>query len=122
MNSFSHRFAVLLSLGLLSSGCAPESIEDEALDSPPLQTLDGPDGSHGTNGLPSGIFQARRDVIAAFMNVPLLVNGELNPGFTNYLLDADNKKVFEYAVQCALPIGTFAGDIEGAGLMATAAG
>ena len=86
----------------------PDTVDAlDGVDEPTLETRDKP-GSGGTNGLPGGLyFDYERDVIDAAKR-RLIIPGttEIVPeiGY-NMLQVVDGRRVFEYAVACAVPDG-----------------
>src|SRR5439155_394469 len=102
-----------------------DSIDDGALTSPPpLRPLDGVSGTGIKNGLKPSTFMPLRGQLLPLLNLPLSVNGQLNPEIKSSSLlmgGPDGDKVLTYAVECALPGGTTVDKYVGAGMMATTA-
>lgn len=121
MKSFCHRAATVASLGLLSSGCAMASLEDELPTAPPLSAMEGPDGHGILNGLKPSIYQPLRGDLDHLMTMRLPPSMTLlsDPVFGDFLSTANGQKVFTYAIGCALPQGVSAGSFFGRGVMAT---
>lgn len=122
MKVFSHRIVVLVGLGLFAAGCNAESREEKTPAPPPLSPLDGPDGSHGTNGLNPRIYHQRWSELDALLQEPLTSGDTLSrdPRFTSFLATDDGRKLFGYAVGCALGADQNVQAFRGAGLIGTA--
>lgn len=119
MKSFTHSIAALAGLICLTSGCAGESIEAGADDAPALSPLDVITGHSGSNGLPPIYYHPRRYALDSLFQLPLTVNGALNPDsrFTNFIATPEGNMVFAHAVGCALAAGKSAGPFVGEGFM-----
>ena len=119
MNLFNHRIAVLVGLGILSAGCAPESSDEETIAPPTLRPLDGSTGHGGLNGLLPADYIPRIAAIDTLFQMPLTVNGALNPDplFTSFISSTGGAAVFKHAVGCALPVTKSAGAFVGEGFM-----
>jgi hypothetical protein len=122
MKTFFHRSAAIVSLGLLSSGCIVDSLDEELSGAPPLSALDGPSGNTGSNGLPPEPYLLRRYQLDQLMQQALPTNMWLNPLTSAFLSTQEGEQVFGYAVECALSARQTVSTFRGASLMATAGG
>ena len=121
MKSFCYRMVTVAGLGLFSSGCAVDALEDELPTAPRLSAMDGPDGRIYMNGLHPRVYQTTRGALDQLMNTALPHQGMagVNPHFDALLDINEGSKVLNYAIECALPALQEYGDFTGAGIMTT---
>ncbi|MGK3994396.1 hypothetical protein [Sorangium sp. So ce1024] len=110
---------MMMSAGLLSTACGPESQFDGEIAGPGLKAMVGKPGSEDTNGTPKRAWHTWRDTLSRALAFPLLASdGTLHRAILDTgLLDAPNggggvgdaitgHEVFDHAVRCALATGT----------------
>ena len=122
--------AIATTLGSLSMGCLDTGDSlDESYEVPGLSALTGGNGSEPPNGLQPVLFNAYMAQLLAATghavadpSFPARISNEVSA--TGLLSTAEGRRVFKYAVRCALPVGTsvMTADeevFEGEGLMTT---
>jgi len=117
-------FCTLLVTGLMATACGETPGAD--IDSlPGLETMEGTNGTPGTNSLSADKFNALTGDLYLLTQGPIYsdeANGILSPEVIQFLQAPDKRAVFDYAVRCALPYGTHILDLyHGEGIMTTTA-
>ncbi len=101
-------FSSLLVTALMATACGETPKAD--IDSlPGLETMEGTNGTPGTNGLGSDIFHALSYDLYLLTQAPLysdLENGTISTEVIQFLGSTEGQQVFDYAIGCALPAGT----------------
>lgn len=113
MTSLRSLLVAAVGFGLLQVGCigSADDVEASAIELPGTKTLDGPDGTGGTNGLNVRSFYGNIEALLKATEYAIYKDGQngldVNPAIvdTELLDTAAGRTVFKYAMQCALDAG-----------------
>lgn len=121
MKTFIHPIIAFAGLIFFATGCAVDSIDADADDAPALSPQDIYTGTSGSNGLPPPYYVPRRYILDGLFQLPLSVNGALNPDprFGAFIgaPGSEGYNVFQHAVGCALPTTSGVARFVGEGFM-----